>query len=202
MSIVALKRKSVIQYGSPISGKSPGGSWIPRGPGLVATNNNGFSINGPYRNKGVVGTSSAFSRSKTLFKGKYAVGWGGRGNQYYDIPLFNVNNAVVVPGTQYKYVKPSVLNNKGMLSTRYKWMSGQYPNYWVKNVYTGYLVDTASQGVYIDNKSSANMCKDLPNEDMSQYIQSVPRGCVNPQPYQEHIPSVNYGPKYVKSFCS
>ena len=204
MSIVAFKRKSVVQYGSHISGKSPGGTWIPRGPGLVTTNtnDNGFSINGSYRNKGAVGTSSAFSRSKTLFRGRYAVGWGGRGNQYYDVPLFNVNKAVIVPGTQYKYVKPSVLTNKGMLSTKYRWITGQFPNYWVKNVYTGSLTDNVSQDVYIYNKSSANLCEDSIVEDTSQYIQRIPQGCVNPQPYQQHIPSVNSVPKYVKTLCS
>lgn len=200
MSIVAFKRKSVVQYGSHISGRSPGGTWISRGPGLnpVNTNYNGFSINGPYRNKGAVGTSSAFSSSKTLFKGKYAVGWGGNRSKYYNVPLFNVNNAIIVPGTQYKYVKPSVLSSSGMIATKYKWMSGQFPNYWVKNIYTGNLTDTASQNVYITNKSSTILCEDSNLESASQYIKRLPHRCVNPQLYP-HIPSANSVPIYVKT---
>jgi hypothetical protein len=199
MSIVAFKKKSVVQYGSHISGRSPGGSWIPRGPGLVSisTNNNGFSINGPYRNKGAVGTSSAFSSSKTLFRGKYAVGWGGRGNKYYNVPLFNVNNAIIVPGTQYKYVKPSVLSTKGMLSTKYKWMSGQFPNYWVKNIYTGYLTDTVSQDVYISKKIAAAICETPELQIASQYIQQLSHRCADPFPYQKHYPSFSYTPRVI-----
>ena len=33
MSIVAFKKKSVVQHGTHVSGRSPGGAWIPRGPG-------------------------------------------------------------------------------------------------------------------------------------------------------------------------
>ena len=184
MSIVALKRKSVAQYGSHISGKSPGGSWIPRGPGLIPvnTNNNGFSINGSYRNKGRVGTSSAFSSSKTLFRGQYAVGWGGRGNTYYDVPLFNVNNAVIVPGTQYKYVKPSVLTTHGLLSTKYKWMSGQFPNYWVGH---------SNQDMYISKKSE--ICKASKYETASQYIQR--NRCIK-QTFQNSVP------RFTKVVCN
>ena len=32
MSLVAFKKKSVIQYGSNRSGKPPGGYWLPQGP--------------------------------------------------------------------------------------------------------------------------------------------------------------------------
>lgn len=209
MSIVAFKRKSVVQYGTHISGKSPGGTWIPRSPGLFVpqTNDNGFSINGSHRNKGAVGTSMAFSKSKTLFRGRYAIGWGGRGNRYYDVPLFNVNEAVIVPGTQYKYVKSSVLSSGGMLRTKYRWAyNGEFPNYWVKNIYTGPLVDNASQGVYINSKTSANMCKIDTKMDQgfteSQYTQRITRRCADPHVYQRHIPSVNLEPKSTNMICS
>lgn len=214
MSIVALKKKSAIQYGTHVSGRSPGGIWIPRGTGGYFTteeNNNGFSINGSHRNKGRVGTSSAFSTSKTLFRGRYAIGWGGHGGRYYDVPLFNVTDSVIVPGTQYKYIKPSVLSNRGMLRTKYKWAyNGKFPNYWVKNVYSGPLVDNASQGVYINSKISANLCKVVHNDiikdegtlDESQYIQRLTHRCADPFPFQKHYPSTNIEPKALNIICS
>ena len=209
MSIVAFKKKSVVQYGTHVSGKSPGGTWIKRGPGLSLprTNENGFSINGTHRNRGAVGTSMAFSKSKTIFRGIHAVGWGGRGNTYYNVPLFNVNEAIIVPGTQYKYVKPSVLSNGGMLRTKYRWAyNGQFPNYWVKNIYTGPLVDNASQSVYISSVASANLCKiytkDQGSFDESQYIERLTHRCADPFPYQKHIPSTNLEPKTVSMTCS
>jgi hypothetical protein len=83
MSIVAFKKKSVIQYGSNRSGKPPGGFWLPQGPfGLNTTTNSymleqnsqhygpvGFSINGGYRNKGRIGSESKFSKNGTPFRG-------------------------------------------------------------------------------------------------------------------------------------
>lgn len=199
MSIVAFKKKSVVQYGTHVSGRSPGGAWISRGPGkkLVHVNNSGFSINGPYRNKGAVGSNMRFSKTKTLFRGRYAVGWGGRGGTYYDVPLLVVNEAVVVPGTQQLYVKPSVLSTYGMIQTKYKWLHGQYPNYWVKNIYTNVMSDNASQELYIRTKSAANACKLTQHKEFvgnqnipleSEYALRLTQRCADPLPYQEHIP--------------
>lgn len=199
MSIVAFKKKSVIQYGTHISGKNPGGAWISRGPGkkLVHVNNSGFSINGSYRNKGAVGTTMQFSKTKTIFRGPYAVGWGGNKGRYYHEPLFVVNEAVIVPGTQQDYVKPSVLSTYGMLQTKYKWMKGQYPNYWVKNIYTNTMSDNVSQGLFIGTKSSANSCR-LENRKQfvgnqntlseSEYNNYLTQRCADPLFYQKHIP--------------
>ena len=61
MSIFAMKRKSVILYGSNVSGKPTNGNgdlWINRGPfgrggngrEVVSVGNNGFSLNGSTRN--------------------------------------------------------------------------------------------------------------------------------------------------------
>jgi hypothetical protein len=201
MSIVAMKRKSVIQYGTHISARKPGGVWIFRGPHgkgqVVAENDNGFSINGTHRNKGAVGTPMAFSKTKTLFRGPYPRGWGGLRNTYYDVPLCVVNQALSVPGTQYKYVKPSVLSTRGMLHTRYKWAyNGSYPNYWVKNVYTGDLVDNASQGVYLYNKTSSNSCtRQLENQinpiSEEDYMRFLTKRCTNPLPHQKHLPDIS-----------
>ena len=45
MSIVAFKKKSVIQYGSKRSGKPPGGYWLPQGPFGHSTTGLQLSIN-------------------------------------------------------------------------------------------------------------------------------------------------------------
>lgn len=189
MSIVAFKKKSVIQYGTHISGRNPGGAWISRGPGkkYVYINNSGFSINGPYRNKGAVGSNMRFSKTKTPFRGPYAM---GHGSKRYTPPLLVVNESIVVPGTQQLYVKPSVLSTYGMIQTKYKWIHGQYPNYWVKNIYTNTMSDNASQELYIRTKSAANTCKKtqdfIPLE--SEHILRLTNRCADPLPYQKHIP--------------
>lgn len=73
-------------------------------------------------------------------------------------PLLNAR-VVDTLGTQYLYVKPSVLSTRGMLQKRYKWAYyGQYPNYWVQPNYTGNQTDSASQWLYIQNKAAANIC--------------------------------------------
>ena len=88
MSIVAFKKKSVINYGANRSGKPPGGYWLPQGPFGHATSalkqaiHNygavGFSINGPHRNVGYIGKDSKFSRNGTPFRGVHAYGNGGK----------------------------------------------------------------------------------------------------------------------------
>jgi hypothetical protein len=170
MSIVAFKRKSVIQYGSNRSGKPPGGYWLPQGPfgnntmPITSAVNNyvdeGFSLNGSTRNIGYIGKTSHMSKTGTPYKGMYATGNGGSGNNYYTAtPVFIVNRAVT-SGPQYKYIKPSVLSTKGMLEKKYKWIhNGQYPNYWVQPNYgSSNLSETPSQGSYINNLSVSNDC--------------------------------------------
>ena len=170
MSIVAMKRKSVIQYGSKRSGKPPGGYWLSQGPfgsnniAQKLANDNygpvGFSINGGHRNVGYVGKTYQMSKQGTPFRGTFPC-WtsGGQGSQYnLSLPVYNVNEVIVL-GDQYKYIKQSVLSTKGMLEKRYKWINnGQYPNYWVQPVYTGNQTETSSQGLYIHSISSANDC--------------------------------------------
>jgi len=143
----------------------------------------GFSINGGTRNIGGVGRDMKMSKSGTPYRGTQPIGWGGSYGKYPSAILVgnNSNNnhgtgavansksPVVQPllnsrivdtmGSQYLYIKPSVLSTKGMLETRYKWINnGQYPNYWVQPNYTGNQTDTASQWLYIQNKAAANTC--------------------------------------------
>jgi len=142
----------------------------------------GFSLNGGHRNIGGVGTEMKMSKSGTPFRGVYAIGWGGTKGTYPSGTLVGSNNnstgvvanfgntgLVVDPllnvrvvdtlGSQYRYIKPTVLTTYGMLQKKYKWAYyGQYPNYWVQPNYTGNQTDTASQWLYIQNKGAANTC--------------------------------------------
>jgi len=188
MSLTAFKKKSVIQYGSKRSGKGPGGTWLPQGPfghALIALQTAidnpgpvGFSINGGHRNVGGVGKTYQMSKSGTPFRGVYPMGNGGTYGNYpssvlvgkYSGAISNSRKTAVVQpllnsrevdtlGTQYQYIKPSVLSTKGMLEKKYRWAyNGQYPNYWVQPNYTGNQTDTKSQWLYIQNKAAANTC--------------------------------------------
>jgi hypothetical protein len=181
MSIVAFKKKSVINYGAKRSGKPPGGYWLPQGPfGHATTNLNqaihnygaeGFSINGGHRNVGYIGKDSKFSRNGTPFRGRHPYGNGGTFGSYVTPePVFNVNRVTVL-GDQYLYIKPSTLSTYGMLRKKYRWAyTGQYPNYWVQPLVGGtWQADTKSQGMYIHQKSTANMCSINVN-DQEKYI--------------------------------
>lgn len=184
MSIVAFKKKSVIQYGSKRSAKPPGGYWLPQGPfgkntiSLQNAINNygheGFSLNGPHRNVGYVGKSSAMSRNGTPFKGQYPKGNGGTFGEYATpLPVYN-SNRVIVEGQQWNYVKPTVLTTYGMLAKKYRWIkTGQYPNFWVQPNYAGTMQsDTSSQGMYLHDKTTSNMCvTDINNSE--KYIDHI-----------------------------
>ena len=171
MSLVAFKKKSVIQYGSKRSGKPPGGYWLPQGPfGAAGTfslkqaiehpGSEGFSLNGPHRNIGYVGKESKFSKNGTPFRGVHPYGSGGHYGTYAQPePVYNVNNVITL-GDQWLYVKPTVLTTRGMLRKKYRWAyNGQYPNYWVQPVNDGTTQsETKSQGNYIHNLAASNMC--------------------------------------------
>ena len=122
--------------------------------------NAGFSVTGPYRNVGGVGQNMKFSKSATPYRGQYPKGWGGKNGKYPDGPNEKVLNIMPVQtgvAIQNGTVKPPTLSTKGMLERRFRWIhSGKYPNNWVQPVYTGNQTETASQGLYIHNKSAAN----------------------------------------------
>lgn len=142
----------------------------------------GFSINGGHRNVGGVGRDMKMSKSGTPYRGTQPIGFGGTYGRYPSALLVgsegqytgavqppNNPSPVVQPvlnsrivdtmGTQYLYIKPSVLSTHGMLDKKYRWAYyGKYPNYWVQPNYTGNQTDTASQMLYIQNKASANTC--------------------------------------------
>ena len=170
MSLTAFKKKSVIQYGSKRSGKPPGGYWLPQGPfgpdsvrlkdGINIYGPVGFSLNGPHRNVGYVGKDSKMSRNGTPYRGVHAIGWGGSGGRYpVTEPVLNVNRVIAL-GDQWQYVKQSTVSNKTMLEQKYRWAyTGKYPNNWVQPIYTGNQTDSKSQGLYVHDKTTSNICK-------------------------------------------
>lgn len=171
MSIVAMKNKSVIKHGSKRSGVPPGGFWLPQGPfgggsgvkpaqldlSIKQYGPVGFSLSGTHRNTGYVGQNMGMSKSGTPFRGLNPMGAGGCCSKYKrPLPVYNVNK-VITQGDQYLYVKPSVLSEPGMLRKKFRYIyNGQYPNYIVKDVFTGNKTDNASQGVYLSKLSAAN----------------------------------------------
>jgi hypothetical protein len=188
MSLATFKKKSIYKSStaSKISGIPTNQYWIYQGPyGLknslsstiflksilgadgktgdeYSAHNAGFSINGVYRNVGPIGQTMAVSQSFTPYRGVHPKGWGGTKGRYPQGPdntVLNINPVTSKVATAVSWVKPSVLSTKGMLERRFRWINnGQYPNYWVQPVYTGNQTDSASQGLYVQNKSAANDC--------------------------------------------
>lgn len=172
MSLTAFKKKSVIFHGSNRSGKPPGGVFLPQGPfgssnttllslSLKNPAENGFSINGGHRNIGYVAKSSVFSKSFTPYKGKYAKGNGGCCGTYYNKNHIYPIQETDTLGTQYNYIKPSVLSTYGMLDKKYRWIYyGVYPNFIVSPSGVGNcnLSDNKSQNIYIKNTGLASNC--------------------------------------------
>ena len=129
MSLATFKKKSIVQNrGSNVSGKPPGGYWLPQGPfghsktmlnlSLKKLGPEGFSLNGGHRNVGYVGKSYAMSKNGTPMHGQYPYGHGGiRGRYSQPEPVYNVNRVYAL-GTQAYYIKQSVLSTKGMLEKK------------------------------------------------------------------------------------
>ena len=169
MSIVALKKKGVILFGSNVSGNKPvGGIWLRQGPfGPNATINldnqtgPGFSINGGNRTGRRIGQNMMMSKNGTPFRGVHPRGSGGCCGTYArPEPTMIANKAYVdITGNQSKYIKPSTLSTDGMLDKKYRWIKGgQYPNYWVQPDSNSNLTDNFSQWFYIQQKAAANTC--------------------------------------------
>ena len=165
MSIQTMKKKITNNYmGVSISGRSPGGIWVTQGPfrngdkTVINTNNNGFSINGGNRNIGRVGQTWLFSKNFTPYRGAYARGNGGCCGSYYQREQIFPSREVYTRGEEYLYIKPSSLSTKGMLEKKYDYIwNGQYPCAIVSPEGNNNLLN-ATTGVYIHDKTSANMC--------------------------------------------
>jgi hypothetical protein len=131
MSIATLKKKTgAMYYKNHTTTRGPVIYW--KGPyhAPIAYGNQGFSINGPYRNIGYIGSESKFSKAHTPFKGVHPVGHGGTYGTYKANPvIYNVSPSFeTTRGNQSKYNKTSVISTYGMLRERFKWAySGEFP---------------------------------------------------------------------------
>jgi hypothetical protein len=196
MSLATFKKKSIHSTSSAAkrSGKPTTIPWLYPGPygqqgGVVSTIfqesientlNSGFSITGPYRNIGRVGTTMLNSQHGTPYRGIYPKGWGGTHGRYPDGPneitlaIRPVQTGVAI---QSNIVKPPVLSTKGMLARRFRWVrAGQYPNNWVQPIYTGNQIESASQGQYIHTKSSTHFCNTDVN-NVAKYVNCIKNSC-------------------------
>ena len=107
MSIVTLKKKTQSKYNNNSVG---------------FTN---FSLNGSYRNQGYIGqTSLSRSLPRTLAKGNTLRGYGGCCGTFHITP--SVLSAVTSTEDNH-IVKSSVLDNDGMLATKYRWIRRPIP---------------------------------------------------------------------------
>ena len=133
----------------------------------VGSKNGGFSLNGTRRSQGYVGqTMLGRHFPRTPMRGNEARGSGGCFGKYYrgtiiqsGIPFpsgVNGNSANNDP----KVVKPSVINNNGLIMTKYRWIRRPQPystfkeNVLDANKNVVSKANTISQGVYIKNKST------------------------------------------------
>jgi hypothetical protein len=103
MSIATLKRKTQTQYNNMSVGEK------------------NFSLNGTHRNQGFIGqTMLSRSLPRSLMNGNTLRGHGGCCGTYRIMP--NIVSAVSTTEDS-TIIKPSVMNNSGMLDTKYRWVN-------------------------------------------------------------------------------
>jgi len=141
MSIVALKRKTAVQYNN------------------MSVGTNGFSINGTRRLQGFVGqTSLSRSNHPNVMRGNAIKGHGGCCGTY---PVFPLIQSVVCLTEDSNVVKSSVLSNKGMIATKYRWIRRPYPFATVKPD-TNLNINSQAQYVERVHKETLNAFLDTP----------------------------------------
>lgn len=108
MSIATLKKKTFAKYNN-----------------MSVNSKNGFSLNGTHRNQGYVG-QNVISRSlpRTLMKGDTMKGHGGCCGFY---PMHSIIESSVNSQEDPNIVKSSVLNNSGMIASKYRWIRRGIP---------------------------------------------------------------------------
>jgi len=107
MSIATLKKKSNNLHGSYHS--KPGG---------------GFSLNGVFRNQSYVGVNLGKHYPRTIMKGNTSRGHGGCCGTYNNTPIVKSD---IWTTEDASTVKSSVLNTRGMIRTKYRWITRPYP---------------------------------------------------------------------------
>ena len=109
MSIVTLKRKTQTQYNNMSVGSV-----------------NGFSLNGGYRSLTYIGKSAQSDHyPRTLMNGNVIRGHGGCCGNYNIKPIVQSNDTLSLQNSSV--IKPSVLSTKGMLETKYRWITRPQP---------------------------------------------------------------------------
>lgn len=154
----------------------------------VGSKNGGFSLNGTRRSQGYVGqTMLGRHFPRTPMRGNEPRGYGGCGGNYYrgtiiqsGVPFpsgMNGNSANNNP----QVVKPSVMNNSGLIMTKYRWIRRPDLSY-LKHRNDGVSKDetikanTVSQGIYVANKS-ANLVKKLSLCNQISFCKPVLKSC-------------------------
>lgn len=129
MSLVVLKRKTATLYRNMSVGESQ------------------FSLNGTRRNMGYIGQSLTSRRFiYTPMKGGVERGHGGICGKY---PIVNIRPSNMLCLNDNSVVKPSSINTRGLISTKYRWVRRPYPYSSTKPVYSV----GNSMGIYIERKS-------------------------------------------------
>lgn len=152
MSLAVLKKKTKAKEN--LSGRGPIQIFNSLGPfgknDKYYSESVGFSLVGGYRNIGGVGnTNLAKSVTRTRFKGNIPIGNGGCCGNY----TVNISNSGSCSNNNNNIIKRSVLGNKGMITTKYKWINS-------KNIFKQDDNNSLnkSQNVYIDKIIKSNIC--------------------------------------------
>lgn len=172
MSIATLKRKTMKSYRIMSSG---------------LTN---FSLNGTLRNQGYVGqTSLSRSLPRTLMKGNVACGYGGCCGTYRVMPI--VQSAVTSLNNP-KVIKSSVVNTRGMIDTKYRWVKRPQPFATVKpdgnsnlNTESDHIANLKKKTLdKINNCKFNNIAKTPCNSSFNTIFRShlFPKRCTTMQP--------------------
>jgi len=108
MSIATLKRKSQTQYNN-----------------MSVDSKNGFSLNGGYRNLSYIGQTALSNHyPRTLMNGNVIRGHGGCCGTY---PITPIVQSGIQSYQDNSVVKPSVINTRGMLTSRFRWITRPQP---------------------------------------------------------------------------
>lgn len=160
MSIVTLKKKTQARYNNNSVG--------------LAT----FSLNGSYRNQGYIGqTSLSRSLPRTLARGNTLRGYGGCCGTYLITPSVLSS---VTSTEDNSVIKSSVLDNNGMLATKYRWIRRPAPfsvvksdnnnnnttaQDYINNIKTKTVneINECNQGVVKTNSICNQLCPGLPS---------------------------------------
>lgn len=129
MSIVALKRKTQVQYNN------------------MSVGTNGFSLNGAFRGQGYIGQSTqSRTNVRSLAKGSVLKGHGGCCGKY---PIHTLRSSELFCLDDPAHVRPSSLGTSGMLMTKYRWIRRPQPYATFKMNGADHMAN--SQTTYISN---------------------------------------------------